>query len=193
MSKKYIVILAILWLLICFFVIQYTYAKYITGLSTNTSAAIGQWKLALNNVDIMNNSDFSTTLNLVFPGNSYYNANCVVPGAIGYFELTVDSSNVTVPFRYTVTTSFASGNDITDMEIIGYSLDGSNTITYLDNLHPSAMNVVNASTNSSSIKVYVQWVDGTVGENLNDIQDTAIAKSSGKTAITANVLFEQIH
>ncbi len=55
MSKKYIVILAILWLLICFFVIQYTYAKYITDLSTNTSAAIGQWKLALNNVDIMNN------------------------------------------------------------------------------------------------------------------------------------------
>ena len=193
MSKKITTTLAILWIMICFFIIQYTYAKYVTGIASSTNAEVATWSLTLNNQDILSNADFSTNLSLVFPGSEYYNANCVVPGAIGYFDLEVDSTNVTVPFKYTVTTSFATGNAITDMEIIGYSLNGSNTITYLDNYHPSATNNVSAVTNSSSIRVYVQWVDRTANENLNDIQDTAVATSHGSTIISVNVLFEQVH
>ena len=112
----------------------------------------------------------------------------------GYFDLTVDSTNVNVNFKYTVTTSFASGNSIADMQIIGYSLNGNNeTITYLDNYHPTATNQVSASSNSSSMRVYVQWVDGVANEVLNNAQDTAVAISGGKTAINANVSFEQLH
>ena len=80
------------------------------------------------------------------------------------------------------------------MQIIGYSLNGNNnTITYLDNAHPTATNQVSYSATTSSMRVYVQWVDGTANENLNDVQDTAIAINHGHTAITANVSFEQLH
>ena len=112
----------------------------------------------------------------------------------GYFDLTVDSTNVNVNFKYTVTTTFASGNSISDMQIIGYSLNGNNnSITYLDNSHPTATNQVSYSANTSSMRVYVQWVDGTSNETLNNYQDTLVAINHGQTAITATVTFEQLH
>ena len=193
MSKKTLLVLGILWIMISFFIIQYTYAKYISGFTTNTNVGISNWDLALNNSNIINQSDFSQHLTLVFPGSEYYNANCVVPGAIGYFDLTVDSSNVTLPFKYTVTTSFSAGNSIQDMEIIGFSLNGDNTnITYLDNIVTEASNTVLATDNSSSMRIYVQWVDGGQNEALNDIADTEVAKIDGKTVIVANVSFDQM-
>ena len=85
MSKKFSLAIAILWVLISFFIIQYTYAKYISGISTNANASIATWDLTLNTQDILTNSDFTQNLTLTFPGSTYYNANCVVPGAIRLF------------------------------------------------------------------------------------------------------------
>ena len=193
MSKKTLIILAILWIIILAFIIQYTYAKYLSDITTNTSIGIATWDLSLNNTNVIEESDFSEYLTLTFPGNEYYNADCVVPGAIGYFDLTIDSSNVTLAFRYTVTASFAAGNDIQDMKIIGYALDGNyQNITYLTNSVPNAAHRVSANENSSTMRVYIQWVDGDQNEALNDIDDTNIAKTSGKTVIKANVSFEQM-
>ena len=191
MSKKSLLLLILLWIVISVFIIQYTYAKYVSGVTTNTSIGVSNWDLTINNYNVINNSDFSQNLSLVFPGGTYYNANCVVPGAIGYFDITIDATNVTLPFRYTVTSSFASGNNIQDMEIVGYSTDGGNTITNLSNAVPTASTIVAANATSSSMRVYVQWVDGGQNEIMNDIVDTNVAKTQGKTVISATVTFEQ--
>lgn len=193
MAKKHLITLAILWIFIAGVLIQYAYAKYVSGINSNTIIGIAAWDLTINNSNIINQSDFSQSLTLIFPGDQYYNANCVVPGAVGYFDLTIDCSNVTLPFRYTVTSSFAAGNNILDMEIIGYALDGDyNNITYLNSGNPNAAHRVPANVNSSTMRVYIQWVDGGQNEALNDLADTNVAISSGRTVIQAHVSFEQL-
>ena len=191
MKKKILLVLACIWIIISSIVIKSTYAKYITKLDSNTNIGISSWKINLNTQDIMSNSNFSNNLNLVFPSTTYH-SQTVVPGATGYFELNVDCSNVSLPFKYTTTCSLASGNNITDLKITGFSLDNSSTITsYVNDVSTPIINYVQASATTSKIKVYVQWEDNVSGENLNDVQDTSIAINGGKAMVDVTVRFEQ--
>ena len=85
MKKKVLLILALLWFLISFLIIQVTYAKYLSSINSNTSVGISAWRIKLNTQDIINNSNFSQNLALTFPGDSYYIQNVVVPGAMRIF------------------------------------------------------------------------------------------------------------
>ena len=81
----------------------------------------------------------------------------------GYFDLVVDTSEVNLAVRYTVTATNATTSDIADLKIVGYSFPGQqNYITYL------------------------------ATETLNDSQDTQIALNNGKAIVEAHVLFEQL-
>lgn len=111
----------------------------------------------------------------------------------GYFDLVVDTSEVNLAVRYTVTATNATTSDISDLKIVGYSFPGQqNYITYLEDgvnqVHSSAASTVN----SSSIRIYVSWNDNSQSENLNDVQDTQIALNGGKAIVNAHVLFEQL-
>ena len=113
-------------------------------------------------------------------------------GLCGYFDLTIDSSNVSLAFGYTVTASVCADSDITDAKIVGYSFPGSsNTITYLNNSTPEVHSSAAASVNSSVIRVYVVWDDDDSTQQLNDVEDTLIATSAGEAKIQVSVLFEQ--
>ena len=85
MKKRLLLFIAFLWFLCSFLLIQATYAKYLSSISSSTDVGIASWKIVLNNQDIIQNSNFSNNLNLVFPGNSYYSANTIVPGAMRIF------------------------------------------------------------------------------------------------------------
>lgn len=192
MKKKFLFIIACIWLIICFFIIKYTYAKYLSTIDSNANIRIDQWKLVLNNQDITSNSDFSQNLNLIFPGSQYYIEDCIVPGSIGYFDLNIDSSNVSLPFRYTVTLGVDDDNEIDDVKIIGYSYPGIiENITYINNSSNQIVSTCNKDVTSTVVRVYISWNDDNTA-TLNDAQDTAIALSSGTAVINANVLFEQI-
>ena len=82
MKKRVLFILACLWLIITFMVIKATYAKYLSSIDSNANIHISGWKIILNNQDIMQNSDFSENIDLIFPGNDYYIPDYIVPGAI---------------------------------------------------------------------------------------------------------------
>ena len=43
---------------------------------------ISAWKIKLNTQDIMQNSDFTQNVNLIFPGDDYYIEDNIVPGAL---------------------------------------------------------------------------------------------------------------
>lgn len=85
MKRKVVFILACLWFIISFLIIRVTYAKYLSTLGSSADIGIASWKILLNNQDIINNSDFTQNLSLVFPGNDYYIEDSIVPGAIRLF------------------------------------------------------------------------------------------------------------
>lgn len=192
MKKRVFLILACFWIIISFLLIRTTYAKYLTAVDASTNVGIAAWNIVLNNQNIIQSTNFSTNLNLVFPGNEYYSEDYIVPGSIGYFDLTVDTSDVSIPFNYTVTAEPDILNDIDDIKVIGYSLNGNNeNITYLNEENTNIINSVYPSSQSSSIRVYVQWVDDST-ETLDDDDDTEIALDEGKAVVLVHVLFEQI-
>ena len=193
MKRKVLFVLSCLWFIISFLIIRVTYAKYLTSLGSNANIGIASWKILLNNQDILNNSDFSANLNLVFPGSDYYLEDCIVPGAIGYFDLVIDSSEINLAYQYTVTATADENSDIADAKVIGFSFPGQQDyITYLNENVTNVQGSANASVNSSTIRVYVSWDDDPATQTLTDAQDTAIALSSGDAIVNVNVVVSQL-
>lgn len=111
----------------------------------------------------------------------------------GYFDLVVDTSEVNLAVRYTVTATNATTSDIADLKIVGYSFPGQqNYITYLENGVNEVHSSLATDVNSSTIRIYVSWNDDSSTETLNDSQDTQIALNNGKAIVEAHVLFEQL-
>ena len=85
MKKKLLFILACFWLIISFLIIKSTYAKYLSTINSNANISISAWRIKLNTQDIMANSNFTQNMNLIFPGDNYYVADNIVPGALRIF------------------------------------------------------------------------------------------------------------
>ena len=85
MKKKVLFVLACFWLIISFLIIKSTYAKYLSTINSNANISISAWRIKLNTQDIMANSNFTQNMNLIFPGDNYYVADNIVPGALRIF------------------------------------------------------------------------------------------------------------
>ena len=111
----------------------------------------------------------------------------------GYFDLVVDTSEINLAVRYTITCTIPEESDIPDAKIVGYSFPGQqNYITYLNSTQSSVSSSSAASVNTNTIRIYVSWNDDSHTETLNDSQDTQIALNNGKALVKVNVLFEQL-
>ena len=205
-KKKAFLLLACVWFIITFSVIQTTYAKYVTNLNANANIAISYWNILVNDQDIVNNHDISEAManTLVLPSNEYTKPNVIVPGSTGYFDLSIDSSKVTVPFTVTVNTSINEASSLTtDFVVSGYSLDGGTTIVDLTTADDTSQNATNNETNndvttfsvnvaadvdSTVIKIYTTWLD----DGLDSAEDTALGISGGTAILDVNLRFEQI-
>lgn len=111
----------------------------------------------------------------------------------GYFDLIVDTSEINLAVRYTITTAVDENSDIPDAKIVGYSFPGQQDyITYLDSTENSVSSSSAVSVNTNKIRIYVSWNDNPNTETLNDNQDTQIAVNGGKAKLKATVLFEQL-
>lgn len=193
MKKRIFLTLALMWFFVSFFIIKETYAKYITAISGSTNIGISLWDISINTQNIVSQSDFSNNLTLEFPGGTYYIEDVAVPGAVGYFDIDIDSSNVSLAFNYIITSSVNANSDVTDLKVVGYSYDEGLNTTYLNNSAQAITTSVAANANSSSIRVYVQWDDTTTGVGaMNDIADTTAAVNNGSAIMDVNILFEQI-
>ena len=85
-KKKAFLMMACIWFIITFSVIQTTYAKYVTNLNANANISISYWNILVNNQNINENSDISAVMSVVLPGNEYAKSDVLVPGSTGYFE-----------------------------------------------------------------------------------------------------------
>ena len=79
-TKKAFLLLACIWFIITFSIIQTTYAKYVTNLNANTNISISYWNILVNKQDIVENSDISGSMSCVFPGSTYAKSDVIVIG-----------------------------------------------------------------------------------------------------------------
>lgn len=195
-KKKAFLLLACVWFIITFSVIQTTYAKYVTNLDANTNIIISYWNILVHNQDIIENSDISQVMSevLTLPGNDYTKPGVIVPGSTGYLDLDIDSSKVTVPFAVTVSASINETSSLTtDFVVSGYSLDGGTTIvdvTPIDDTSQDTTFSINiaADVDNTVIRVYTTWLD----DGLDSKEDTALGISGGTAILDINLKFEQI-
>ena len=188
-KKNFFLLLSCMWFIITFSVIQTTYAKYVTNVDAFANITIAYWNISVNTQDIIENSNLTSVMSTVFPGDSYSLPGVIVPNSTGYFDINVDSSKVSVPFTLNVNTKINESSALkSDFIISGYSLDNGTTITSFENGKTSFSLDIAKDTNATAIKIYVIWFD----DVLDSIEDTALGISSGSAVLDVDLSFSQI-
>lgn len=187
--RKSFIILAIIWIIMTFYLIRITYAKYVTNLDTNTNVLISSWNISVNEQNILEKSDISNVLSLNVLENQYAKDDVVVPGSVAYFDLNIDSANTNVGFTVTITPTINENSTLSkDFVILGYSIDGDTTITELSSDASNFSYTIAKETESTLIRVYITWDD----DGTDSVEDTDLGISGGNLVADVHLKFEQV-
>ena len=164
--------------LLCF--MSNTYSRYVADTTGDLKMSFAQWQILVNKEDITNNTSSSIVLNPVIDANDYVKSNKIAPSSTGYFDISIDPSNVDVSFSYNISLKVLNEN-IPDLMITKYAILDSNfdeekdTITYNDienNLISGSLDVkdLSVATNGDeiitsnfepfTIRICFEWYEG---------------------------------
>ena len=190
-KRKLLLLLALLCMFTCLYFVRTTYAKYLTTASGELEARIARWNIKVNNTTVRNNDVLTNGITPTFIQSAHIANNVIAPTSQGYFDLTIDATDVDVSFTYTVTINQrAAYSLLTDFNVTGYSTDGGTTITTLATPTLSADILKNDTTRIKTIRVYVEWVEGT-GETMDNAADTAVTNSYESVILDVALTFTQ--
>lgn len=193
-SRKLLVsILALIFLIFSILAIQYTYARYITALTTKSYVELGSWLININEQNIMANSNFTNAISPVLNSDSDYIADGkFVPTSTGYAQIVIDYSNVKVPFKYELTITQDDDLFIEDINITDYQIN-SGTFHTFDGSAITNTIIPNGTSTSQTVKFNFAWKDGTgSGEALNDAEDTKASRDFQNIKLHFNISFTQL-
>ena len=198
-----------LCLLLCF--MSNTYSRYVADTTGSLKMSFAQWQILVNNDDITSNSSSSVVLKPVIDENKYVENNKIAPSSTGYFDISIDPSNVDVAFNYSITLDVVNEN-IPDLIITKYAIldndyNGTDAITYQNienNLIKGSLDIDNTNVASDSneiqehsfepfiIRICFEWYEG-MGETMGDDSDTLVGsnKENSDLEISAEIKFEQ--
>lgn len=190
-SRKFRLLLACISLLLLLDMIQDTYAKYISSAEATGNFTIARWNFLINSQDVLANSDFSNTIIPVFTPNSNIANNVIAPTSTGYFEITIDYSNVDVAFDEQIVLSPGASNTVSDIIFTEYVLNSvtTTTLSNTSNATITTTHNLNEQNTVNTYRFYIEWLDGT-GETMNNSSDTQ-ASVNGSASIQVNVNFTQ--
>ena len=191
-KNRLVLAMALFSLVISFVLIQETYAKYQTTAEGTTNISIARWKIKINSQDIITDSVITNTITPIFSGNEHIKAGVIAPKSEGYFDIVIDSTNVDVSFKYTVSTSINENSVVDDLNVTGYSLNGGTIIPVSGSLNDVTNTIMyGSSTTTNSLRIYIAWEDFEE-ENMNNSDDTLAALSEGKANLDVLLTFTQI-
>lgn len=191
-KRKFRILLACISLLLLVNMVQDTYAKYVSSADANSHFAIARWNFTVNNQDIIANNDFSNTIVPTWDSNDHIEDGVIAPTSTGYFELTIDSSNVGVSFDQTITLSPGTTNSVSDIIITGYTLNDGPLVT-IANTNTSTItstHLLGEETTVNTYKFFIKWNDDAATEQMNNAADTA-ASVEGTANVHINLNFIQ--
>ena len=188
-TKKFKLLLAMISLLILTNTIQETYAKYISSASANSNFTIAQWTFKVNDQDVLNDGDFSSTIVPVIDTNSNIKEGYIAPTSTGHFDVVIDYSEVGVSFDEKVSVSYTEDSSVTDLILTGYTLNGGPLVSIESGDEIELSHLLGSATTQDSFRFFVQWIDGT-GETMDNDADTAASKDE-TTSMNVNINFIQ--
>ena len=174
LKRKIMFFLALMSLFYCISIIQGTYAKYITTASANANITIARWNILVNDQDIVQNSNFTSTITPEFDGTTNIKEGVLAPTATGSFEVNINGDQTDVSFEYTLDVELSDDNTIDDLEITGYSINGGSTQRFYGSI--SDIILLNDYIKSANITFYVRWND-TQTQTMDNEDDTTAARN----------------
>jgi hypothetical protein len=125
----------------------------------------------------------------VIDTNQYVKANVIAPGTGGYFDITLDATNVDVDFTFEIESVVSDETPLTDLIFTKYILNG-NQYNYTT---PGVITGnIAKNTANTSIRVYFKWNDDATN-TMDNADDTAYATDATheNTEITVTIHFTQ--
>lgn len=187
-KRKIAFFCALLSLFYCVSLVQSTYAKYITSADASANLTIAKWNILVNDQDIINDSNFSSTITPELLENSNIKAGVIAPTSEGYFDITIDASETDVSFEYEITVDNSEDNTVDDLIIEKYVIDSietaydgslTNTVAYDD------------EDKTVTIRFYLKWNDDATTETMDNTDDVQ-ATLDGVAAVNVNINFTQL-
>ena len=212
---KILGVLLPLCLLLCF--MSNTYSRYVADTTGNLKMSFAQWQILVNNNDITENSSSSINITPIMDENENIKSNKIAPSSSGYFDISIDPTNVDISFNYSIELEVVNDNIpdlmITKYAILDYDNSNSENITYKNienNLIQGSMDIKNIATSSDEIintssdeikennfkpfiiRIRFEWYEGE-NEKMNDEADTLIGSNAENNdlQINAKINFEQ--
>lgn len=192
MNKKITFPLAVLCLLLCIFLIQDTYAKYITTTNETANMTIARWKILVNNKDIRENSTTNATITPVFEGNNNIKDNVIAPTSTGYFDLIIDATEVDVSFTYKIEISPSDTSPVKDLIATKYKIDNQEEIPLTKDSQVIENTILHKdNTTQINIRVYIMW-DDSENSTMNNKEDTETTKEDKEAKMNVKLSFIQV-
>ena len=192
-NKKILFFIALCIFFIVFYIISNTFAKYLSSANSSANIAIAKWNIKVNNISIKDNTDISSTIIPVFPGNENISNNVIAPTAEGYFDLVIDINDVDVSFKYTITSIVDESSPVKDFSITGYSIDNGPKIEFGANEEKVITETIllNSNISNRNIRIYIKWIDDD-SQTMNNAEDTLATVSGNPAVFDVIINFSQI-
>ena len=191
-NRKFRLLLACISLLLLVDMIQDSYAKYVSSAEGESTFTIASWTFLVNQQDVVSNNDFSTTILPVIDPNNNIKAGTIAPTSTGYFDITIDSSNVEVAFDEEISLSTSASNTVDDIIFTGYKLNNSASIIEFQNTTNPTITVnhnLNEQQTVNTYRFFIEWDDG-VNETMDNADDVD-ASANGVASVSVNLHFIQ--
>ena len=186
--KKILLLSALFFLVVCFYFMQETYAKYVTTSEGKINAKIARWNIKVNETDIKNNASLTQDIIPTFEKSENIAENVIAPTIKGYFDLNIDASAVDVSLTYQI---LIEENDlISEFIITGYQIDDGNLIN-LTNTNEITNDILLDEVNRvQTIRIYFEWYDET-DNKMDDDADTAVTIDNDNLTLNVKLSFTQ--
>ena len=117
--------------ILTFFLLFYsTFARYVTVVEYDTTVAIANWQILVNNVDILNGETLTDFIQLI-PSTQTTTNNKLAPGQNGYFDITINPEGTDVAIEYKIT--FDVSNLPTGIILKSYEIIEDNIFANIEN------------------------------------------------------------
>lgn len=191
-DKKLFILVSVLLICCCFVVLyQDSYAKYKKKVDQNVGITLASWNIKLNNESVAGKETIEGNIIPTFINNEYTAENVIAPGSIGYFDITIDATEVDVSFSYELSVIVNDSELYPDIIAYGYAINPTEDSIATDFPQEGITGTVGHNTNDTSIRIYIKW-DDSENASMDNIQDTALAIANEEVSMKASFHFTQI-
>lgn len=201
MNTRIKIIIAFASLSLTLGIMSNTYSRYVADTNSDFELSFAKWQLLVNNNDITANSSSNIVVTPVTIEDENIKTNTIAPTSKGYFDISIDPTNVDVSFDYNIKLDFVN-EQIPDLLITTYSIIDSNytigdalTLNNIDNNSIKGTLLYDNSHGDYAfepftVRIYFEWYDGD-DNAMNDEADTQVSYNNDSFQISANITFSQ--